>query len=132
MPNQIIQSLPIKLSIDSLILNNGKEIVRERSRGSLRPGVLFFDRTRLTATPIYHDFSLKILPSDVHDTRDIMEGIKTFWANTFVLKSNNLAKDNKPAKAGTASVTRHRDEEFMQFLWISLRKSLGKVVGGFK
>jgi len=226
MPNEIIQSLPIKLSIDSLILNKGKAIVRERSRGSLKPGVLFFDRTRLTVapicsdslgkyfgktteitanayfvgegllratasyplmdknfnikihgtvgrfdtkklntwlipferlevsegivesgnidinirsgtatttvTPVYHDFSLKILATDIKEKRGILEGIKTFWANTFVLKSNNLATDDKPAKSGTASVTRHRDEEFMQFLWISLRKSLGKVVGGFK
>ena len=75
---------------------------------------------------------MKVLATDVKESRGILEGIKTFFANTFVLKSNNLAEKGKPAKAGTASVARHKDEEFMQFLWISLRKSLGNVVGGFK
>ncbi len=226
MPNDLLRSLPITINIDSVMMNDGRIRIRERSSGSLKPGVLFFDRTNIAATPIcsdslsqiygkttaisvssyfvgegllrvaanfplihkgfdigihatigkfdakklntwlipferlevsdgtiesgiidmnirsgtatttvtpeYNNFSMKILSADVKKNRGILEGIKTFYANTFVLRSNNLREKGKPAKSGTASVARHRDEEFMEFLWITLRKSLGKVVGGFK
>ncbi len=227
MPNDLLRSLPIKLNIGSVVMNDGKIRVRERAaKGSLQPGVLFFDRSRIaispicsdslsknfgepsaisvstyfvgegllkveasyplldkafnlkihatiggfnvkklntwlipfeklevtdgmvksgtidmnirsgtattTVTPRYTNFSMKVLASDSRKSPGILEKIKTFIANTFVLKGDNKAEKDELAKSGTATVTRHKDEEFMQFLWISLRKSLGKVVGGFK
>ena len=59
-----------------------------------------------------------------------MEKLKTFIAKTFVLDASN--PDDNKLLPGTTSLVRTPNLEFMQFIWLSLRKSLGKVVGGFK
>jgi hypothetical protein len=58
-----------------------------------------------------------------------MEGIKTFIANNFSLRSNNESGTGKMPVSATTTLKRTDDEEFLQFAWYSLRQSLGKVVG---
>jgi hypothetical protein len=223
MPNEFLSSLPVGISIDSLIFSGGKLRIRERSAISKEMGVLFFDRVNLaiahlstldsndgkpaimnstayfvgegllrsmwiyaldrksldldvnatitsfdakklntwlvpieraevtsgeldnatiemkvrsgvsttSVTPRYHQFSMKVLNDDPKKHRGIMEGFKTFWSQTFVLHHDNPS-GNKPVMIGTTTRPRAKDEEFMQFIWLSLRKSLGAVVGGFQ
>jgi len=81
-----------------------------------------------TVTPHYKNLAMKILPKEAGGTRGLIEGLKTFVANTFVLRSNN---SGATAISGTTMYTHRKEEEFLQFIWIALRKSLGKVIGGF-
>ncbi len=82
-----------------------------------------------TVTPYYRNLSMKVLPADVHKNSGLMEGFKSLWAKVFVLRSNNTGES---VKSGTTSRKRTSDQDLMQFIWISLRKSLGQVVGGFQ
>jgi hypothetical protein len=224
LPNQMIHTLPIPLNIGSVILANGKLIVRERSAKSGAVGMLYFDRVNLqisplstdgpnadkptvmnasgyfvgqgllrstwiyplkhksldmdihatvsgfdakrlntwlvpfertqindgelingtiemkirngisttTVTPRYRNLSMKLLPQDTTKTSGIKEGIMSFFAKTFVLRKENLDQSGKPALSATTTKQRARDEELMQFVWLSLRQSLGQIVGGFK
>jgi len=223
MPNELLSSLPYTFNADSICLRNGMIRIRERAPGSLKPGVLFFDRANALLSPIvsdsgnkkfetpthisfnayfigqallrssweyplrhksfdltihatlgsfdakklnawlvpferlevtdgildsgkiemnirsavatttvipyYRNFSSKILPADVKKSGGLLEGFKTFWAKTFVVRSNNT---NGNAKAGTTSLMHTSDQDLMQFIWRLLRKSLGQVVGGFQ
>ncbi len=83
-----------------------------------------------TVTPLYSGFKIKVLPKDPNAKPGLMEKLKTFIAKTFVLDSSN--PDDNKLLPGTTSLVRTPNMEFMQFIWLSLRKSLGKVVGGFK
>jgi hypothetical protein len=223
LPNERLSSMPFVINADSIVLQNGKIIIREWAPGSLQPGMLFFDRAKVLITPVsndsrnknyekpthislnayfvgeallhsswtyplhqkifdlnihatlgsfnvkklntwlmpferlevtdgildsgkiemnirsgtaattvipyYRNFSVKILSSDVKKGRGLMEGFKTFWANTFVMRGNNSMSS---PKIGTTTLTRTKDQDLMQFIWLSIRKSLGQVVGGFQ
>ncbi len=111
-----------------LIPNERKEV----TDGTIESGNLKMNIhngiARTTVTPHYKDLSMKILPKEAGATRGLLEGIKTFVANTFVLRSNNIGPS---AISGTTTYRRQNSEEFLQFIWIALRKSLGKVIGGF-
>jgi len=82
-----------------------------------------------TVTPQYHDLSLKVLGKDAQTKTGILEGIKTLIAKTFTIRGNNMDSDGKKAFSATTSVRRTKDREFLEFMWIALRKSLGKVIG---
>jgi hypothetical protein len=79
--------------------------------------------------PRYKDLSMKILATDVHKSRGIFEGIKSFLANTFILRTKNFDTPDKKAFAGTTSYTYSKKEEFFEFIWLALRRSIGKVAG---
>jgi hypothetical protein len=98
------------------------------TRGMVRIDVRA-DVATTTVTPEYHDLSIKVLATDVHKKSGIIEGVKTFIANTFTIRSNNMNADGKQAVSATTSLKRTKDQEFLQFVWLTLRKSLGKVVG---
>ncbi|MFI5264770.1 MAG: hypothetical protein ACHQM6_09670, partial [Candidatus Kapaibacterium sp.] len=85
-----------------------------------------------TVIPYYHDFSMNVLSPDVKKGRGLLEGFKTFWANTFIMRGNNTEEPGRPAKAGITSLERTKDQDLMQYIWRSIRKSLGQVVGGFQ
>ncbi|MDP4221302.1 MAG: hypothetical protein Q8916_08290 [Bacteroidota bacterium] len=116
---------------DFLIPNERKEI----TDGTIEGGTLKMDihgnTARTSVTPRYQGLSMKILPNEPGATRGLWEGLKTFVANTFVLRSSNLDKDDIKATSATTTLARKPDEEFLQFIWFALRKSLGKVIGGF-
>jgi hypothetical protein len=82
-----------------------------------------------TVIPQYHDLSLKVLGKDAQTKTGILEGIKTLIAKTFTIRGNNMGhEENKPFGA-TTSLRRTKDREFLEFMWLALRKSLGKVIG---
>ncbi len=112
-----------------LITNERKEITKGKCLG----GVLRMDvhaGTGVTmVAPQYRDVSIKVLATDAKASSGILEGIKTFVANTFMLRSNNVDDGKNKAIAGTTTYVYSRKEEFFQFIWLALRKSIGKVVG---
>jgi hypothetical protein len=79
--------------------------------------------------PVYHDLKIKVLAKGAKESSGIMEWIKTFAANTFAIHGDNLATDKKKAITGVTSLKRKKDQEFMQFAWLAMKKSLGKVIG---
>jgi hypothetical protein len=85
-----------------------------------------------SVTPRYKNLYIKMLAKDPRSSSGILEGIKNLVANTFVLRSNNVDKPGSTAMTGATSRKRLSTEEFFQFIWLALRQSLGKVVGGFK
>ncbi len=115
-----------------LIPNERKEIVG----GVVESGDLRMDVRKgvatTTITPRYHDLSMRILAENPKSKRGILEGLKTFVANTFILRSNNVDKDGQKAKTATTSRRWAKKEEFLEFVWKSLRKSLGAIIGGFE
>ncbi len=83
-------------------------------------------------TPRFEDLSITFLSKKSSENRTIWDRLKTTWANIFVIRSNNIDKEGKPAKTAITTRKRLPPEEFFQFLWFSLRKSLGQIVGGFE
>jgi len=82
-----------------------------------------------TVTPEYHDLSIKVLAKEAKESRGIMEWIKTFAANVFALRKNNMNTEDKKAYGATTTLRRTPDQEFLQCVWLALRKSLAKAIG---
>jgi len=82
--------------------------------------------------PIYDHLKIKVLPPDPNDPADVTESAMTFLANAFVLHNDNPDEMVGPPKVGATTLTRQPSDEFFQFLWLAIRKSLGSVVGGMK
>lgn len=85
-----------------------------------------------TVTPIYNNLAMKILTDQGKVQRGFLEGFKTLIANTFVFRKNNPGPYDKGPISATTSRSRNKSEEFLQFIWLALRRSLGKVIGGFE
>jgi hypothetical protein len=126
-----VGTFPAKQVNSFLVPNERKEV----TSGTVEGGKLHLDirdgTAIMTATPLYKELSIRILPKSADEKRGFIEGIKTFVANTFVLHSENIEKDGKPAQSATITLRREKDQEFLQFIWIALRKTLGKIIGGF-
>lgn len=103
----------------------GGEVQSARITMAIHSGV-----STTTVTPLYSGFKVKVLPKDPAAKPGLMEKLKTFIAKTFILDASN--PDDNALLPGTTSLARAPSQEFMQFIWLSLRKSLGKVVGGFQ
>ncbi len=84
-----------------------------------------------TVLPVYHNFSVKVLPKDAHASIGLSEKIKTLLAGTFVLRGSNPNWLGS-LKTGASTRSRTRTESFFQFLWFGVRMALGDVIGGFK
>lgn len=226
LPNDFFRSFPLALDIDTVRMHNGKIAILERAPGSLKPGVLTFDRASIRAccicsdtlsphcgkptqismsalflgegpvtvtvsypvfrkeldlrisatvgafsgkklnaflipnerkevtngvieggklemdirggtsttsvTPLYRELSMKVLADDAKEERGILEGLKTIIANTFVLRSENINSDDEKALTGTSTRPRKSSEEFLQFIWLAIRRSLNEVIGGIE
>ena len=78
--------------------------------------------------PYYSDFVVKLLPSDPHVKSGLAEKIKTLAISAFVIRRNNPNLLGS-SKIGLTEYSRIKTEEFFQFLWFAIRKSLEKVVG---
>src|SRR5205085_771310 len=79
--------------------------------------------------PEYHSLKIKVLAKGAKESRGIMEWLKTFAANTFAIHGDNLTTPKKKATIGVSTLKRKKDQEFMQFAWLAMKKSLGKVIG---
>jgi hypothetical protein len=82
-----------------------------------------------TVRPQYRGISMRVLPDDVKASRSFFDGIKSFIANTFVLRTTNVDDGSTKAKIGTTTYVRTKKQEFFEFIWLSLRRSLQAVVG---
>jgi hypothetical protein len=89
---------------------------------SIRSGV-----ATTKVVPIYSGFSVKVLAADPHAQPGLMEKLKTFIAKTFILDHEN--PDENKLLPGVTTHARAPSDEFMKFIWESLRASLGQVVG---
>jgi hypothetical protein len=122
----------IKLLNPFLIPNERKEV----TGGSIINGSLTMTVRKGVAitsvTPRYKDFSMKILSTNVHEERGILEGIKTFVANNFILRSTNIDEGRKKTISATTRTVHRNDQELLTFIWAATRKSLGNVIGGFE
>ena len=78
----------------------------------------------VTVTPIYSD--LKITLIDEKDKGD--KSFKTFIMDFLKLRNNNPEGDDEP-KIGKAQYTPKEGDTFLDFVWQSLLKGLGDVVG---
>ena len=122
----------IKILNPFLITNERKEV----TEGTIESGTLSMDIrdgvATTTVSPNYKNLYIKILPSSTKQKRGILETLKTFVANNFILNSTNIDKYDRKAKSATTTLSRKKDQELLQFIWIAVRKSLGKVIGGFE
>ncbi len=122
----------IKILNPFLITNERKEV----TQGMIESGALSMDIhngvATTTVSPNYKDLYIKILPSSTNKKRGILETIKTFVANNFILNSTNIDKYDRKAKSATTTLSRKNEQELLQFIWVAVRKSLGKVIGGFE
>ena len=82
-----------------------------------------------TVCPRYANISIKVLAKDVKGSRGILEGLKSFMANTFVLRTTNIDDGSSKAIAGTTTLVHTHTQEFFEYIWLALRKSIQKVVG---
>jgi hypothetical protein len=112
-----------------LITNERKEITKGKCLGGALRMEVKSGKATTTISPRYENVSVDVLPDDAKEHKGILEGIKSFVANTFVLRTNNVDNVYGKAISGTTTLTRTRSEEFFQFVWLALRKSLQKIVG---
>jgi hypothetical protein len=112
-----------------LVTNERKEISAGRCAGGdlsmdVRDGL-----ATTTVSPEYSGLSMKVLANDVHEHRNLFDGLKSLIANTFVLRTENMSTPAKHAYEGVTTYRRSSKEEFFEFIWLALRRSIGKVVG---
>jgi len=79
--------------------------------------------------PRYADLNIKILADGVKESRGIMEGLKTFIANAFILETENIDSKDKKAASFTTSRSIGKKEEFFEYIWLGLRKTIQKAIG---
>ncbi|HEY3874728.1 MAG TPA: hypothetical protein VGM92_04590 [Candidatus Kapabacteria bacterium] len=82
--------------------------------------------------PIYNHFKLRMLPPKPDERRGVMERLKTFVADNFILRDDDPDEKGGPPITATTTLARKGNDEYFKFLWMAIRQSLGKVVGGFK
>ena len=112
-----------------LVTNERKEITKGKCLGGELRMDVRSGHAITTVTPRYEDVSIDVLATDAKQNRGILEGIKTFVANSFMLRTSNVDNGDKKAFSGITTYNYSKDEEFFQFIWLALRKSIGKVVG---
>jgi hypothetical protein len=82
--------------------------------------------------PIYHHFKVRVLPTNPLDKPDLEEGVKSLIANAFIVHDDNPDDPHGKPRVATMSLTRKPDQAIFQFIWLSIKQPLGKVVGGIK
>jgi hypothetical protein len=109
-----------RLQVKTGILKSGKIDM------AVRNGV-----AQTSVVPLYDEFEILLLNPNPTQPRGLMEKLKTFVAEAFIIKDGNPGKDGK-LRTGVTSTPKTSDMEFMQFIWVAIRKSLGQVIGGFQ
>ncbi len=112
-----------------LITNERKEITKGKCLGGALRMEVKSGKAVTTISPRYENVSVDVLPDNAKEHGGLLEGIKSFVANTFVLRTNNVDNVYGKAISGTTTLTRSKSVEFFQFIWLAMRKSLQKVVG---
>gem|GEM_PF-310688 len=78
---------------------------------------------------VYNDFKLALLDSKTGSEKGIMNRIKSFYANTFILQSKNRKDSTGLLKSGIVKYSRKHDDTFLQYAWFALRSGVGDVIG---
>lgn len=112
-----------------LISNERKQIMSGRCLGGTLRMDVHSGVAMTMVRPLYTGVSMRVLPTDVKASRSFFDGIKSFIANNFVLRTTNIDEGSSKAIAGTTTYVRSPKEEFFEFIWKALRKSIQKVVG---
>jgi hypothetical protein len=114
-----------------LVTNNREEI----TSGQLDTGIIKMDiiagNATTTVTPEYHELSLKVLPPRLDDPPDLEEGVKSLITNALIIRRDNPDDKGETPVSATTTRTRAKIEELFQFIWLALKQSLGKLIGGF-
>jgi hypothetical protein len=112
-----------------LVSNERKEVTSGRLiSGEVRMDVKSGKGTTMVR-PLYKDLNIKILADGVKEGRGIIEGLKTFIANAFILETENIDSKDEKALSATTSRTIGKKEEFFEYIWLALRKSILKMIG---
>lgn len=112
-----------------LVSNERKEV----TSGKLIDGEVRMDVRSGKGTtmirPRYTDLNIKILADGVKESRGILEGLKTFIANAFVLNTENIDTKDEKAKSVTTSRSIGKKEEFFEYIWLAMLKTIQKAIG---
>ncbi len=116
--------------LNSYLISNERKQVMD---GKLLSGQIRMDVRSGTAittvSPRYSNLNMQVLATDVKKSRGILEGLKTFIANTFVLKTKNVDNGDTKASSATTTSVYVRQQQFFEFIWIAIRTSILKVIG---
>lgn len=77
--------------------------------------------------PRYSNLRMLVLSEDRRKKRGFMEGLKTFVANRFGVKSENPEKD-KPLRDAQVQYVRKRDESIFEYIWQFIWAGMKKVM----
>jgi hypothetical protein len=86
------------------------------------------DSASATVTPYYSELKIHELDEETGKASDLISKFNSFVANTFVIKKNNPDGDEQVQSASTVYI-RKKDDAFLEYVWIALRKALGSIVG---
>lgn len=112
-----------------LVTNERKEIVGGNCLGGELHMEVRNGHGTTTVTPRYSGLKMRVLPNDIHESRNLFDGLKSFIANTFVLRTDNLPSSSTGVYSGVTHYTRKQPEEFFEYIWLSMKASIAKVVG---
>lgn len=79
-----------------------------------------------TVQAIYKNLKIQTLNEKSGKAGGLIESFKTFLANTFKIRSDNMPGD---VKTGKVNYIKKPDDAFMDVVWLSLRGGLGEIVG---
>ena len=82
-----------------------------------------------TLRGVYTDLKLAAINKNTGSEKGFSDGIKSFIANNFKIRRNNLPDKSGSMKIGEVKYTRQPDDPFIQFEWFALRTAVRDVIG---
>lgn len=79
-----------------------------------------------TVQAVYKNLKVQTLNEKSGKAGGLVESFKTFLANAFKIRSDNMPDD---LKIGKVNYVKKPDDTFMDVVWLSLRGGLGEIVG---
>jgi hypothetical protein len=78
---------------------------------------------------VYRDLKLAAINKNTGSEKGFINGVTSFVANTFKIRSDNIPGKSGSMKIGVVKYTRERDDPFIRFVWFALRTGVRDVVG---
>ncbi len=78
---------------------------------------------------IYENLRITVLDEESLEEEGILGALTSFFANTFVVRSNNVPDEAGQMERGRVRYQRAADDAFFGYLWFALRGGLGEIVG---
>jgi hypothetical protein len=82
-----------------------------------------------TLRGIYNDLTLAAIDKQTGSEKGLSNGIKSFIANNFKIRRNNVPDKSGSMKIGEVKYMRQPDDPFIQFAWFALRTAVHDVLG---